>query len=271
MLSLCLCHLWAALSLYEQDTVISEWEDFLEGIASSPRPSTVERHDLAVDASDFPRHPHWCSRPEGLDANASAAQADRRCANSLQSLEGHGSSGGGGGGGGGGGSRGGQIDTCSTHPLQNVSDADDCPSQRVGDRPQHAPGASARSESIESVLDGSGNAIIVGGEDDALEVPEVADKPVPMDDDAEETGFGSACYAGVETRPKDGSEESHGISTPFASIDRSSVVRRSGDAEVADDDDSVEPKPELLYAIEFAAASVREGDKTIRLLAEVKG
>lgn len=52
-------------SLYEQDTVITEWEDFLEGIVSVPRPAATElghgRHKgLAVDVSDFPAKLPWC-------------------------------------------------------------------------------------------------------------------------------------------------------------------------------------------------------------------
>ncbi|CAM9506285.1 unnamed protein product [Ectocarpus sp. 12 AP-2014] len=52
--------------LYEQDTVITEWEDFLEGIVSVPRPAATElghgRHKgLAVDVSDFPAKLPWCS------------------------------------------------------------------------------------------------------------------------------------------------------------------------------------------------------------------
>ncbi|CAN0092911.1 unnamed protein product, partial [Ectocarpus sp. 8 AP-2014] len=51
--------------LYEQDTVVTEWEDFLEGIVSVPRPAATElghgRHKgLAVDVSDFPAKLPWC-------------------------------------------------------------------------------------------------------------------------------------------------------------------------------------------------------------------
>ncbi|CBJ48561.1 putative methyltransferase [Ectocarpus siliculosus] len=65
--------------LYEQDTVITEWEDFLEGIVSVPRPAATElghgRHKgLAVDVSDFPDKLPWCSAC-GLMANISLGQA----------------------------------------------------------------------------------------------------------------------------------------------------------------------------------------------------
>ena len=84
----------------------------------------------------------------------------------------------------------------------------------------------------------------------------------------DDTGVGSGSGStAVVTSPKDGSDESHGMSTQFASLGTSSVIHRSGDAEVAEN--SVEDKPELLYAIEFSVAPARKGDKTIRLLAEV--
>lgn len=48
-------------SLYEQTSVVDEWEDFLEGIVSVPRPPPTERNlGLAVDASDFPTKLSWC-------------------------------------------------------------------------------------------------------------------------------------------------------------------------------------------------------------------
>lgn len=62
------------------------------------------------------------------------------------------------------------------------------------------------------------------------------------------------------------------VAAPLASLGKSSVIHRSGDAKLATAAaaaDSVEHKPELLYAIEFTVASAREGDKTVRLLAEV--
>ena len=65
----------SSLSLYEQDDVISEWEDFLEGIASSPRPPAVERHTLAVDASDFTRKPEWRNHPKSPNDNVDAIDA----------------------------------------------------------------------------------------------------------------------------------------------------------------------------------------------------
>lgn len=43
---------------------MTEWEYFLEGIASSPRPPSVEHREFAVDASDFrtrfAREFEWC-------------------------------------------------------------------------------------------------------------------------------------------------------------------------------------------------------------------
>lgn len=57
--------------LYEQDSVVTEWEHFLEGIASSPRPPSVEHREFAVDASDFPtlfaREFNWCHRTDHSD------------------------------------------------------------------------------------------------------------------------------------------------------------------------------------------------------------
>lgn len=69
----CLATHTVEISLYEQDGVVREWEDFLEGIVSVPRPAHTEqrrlhrRHErryggLAVDASDFPAKLSWCSR-----------------------------------------------------------------------------------------------------------------------------------------------------------------------------------------------------------------
>lgn len=52
---------WESLSLFEQDSVVAEWEGFLEGIVSVPRPAPTDRSlGLAVDASDFPRNVPWC-------------------------------------------------------------------------------------------------------------------------------------------------------------------------------------------------------------------
>lgn len=52
---------WQPPSLFEQDSVVAEWEEFLEGVVSVPRPLPTERNlDLAVDASDFPRKVPWC-------------------------------------------------------------------------------------------------------------------------------------------------------------------------------------------------------------------
>lgn len=42
--------------MYEQDSVVTEWEDFLQGIACSPRPPSVQNRELAVDASNFPKY-----------------------------------------------------------------------------------------------------------------------------------------------------------------------------------------------------------------------
>ena len=48
-------------SLYEQDAVVVEWEDFLEGIISVPRPPPTERqYGLAVDAANFSSKLPWC-------------------------------------------------------------------------------------------------------------------------------------------------------------------------------------------------------------------
>lgn len=188
--------------------------------------------------------------------------------------------------------------------------------------------AAARNESIENILDGT---TIATANDGAIKNWEVADKIVPT---GEDTGVGleSGYYTDVATRREHRSEESGGMSTPLASLGkssvirqsgdaevavplaslgkssvtrqsgdaevsaplasrgkssvihqsgdaevaatlaslgRSSVVRQSGDAEVAEDDSEVEDKPELLYAVEFSAASARDGDETVRLLAEV--
>ncbi|CAM9831484.1 unnamed protein product [Ectocarpus fasciculatus] len=62
--------------LYEQDTVITEWEDFLEGIVSVPRPAATElghgRHEgLAVDVSDFPAKLPWCSNSNNNSSSSS--------------------------------------------------------------------------------------------------------------------------------------------------------------------------------------------------------
>lgn len=52
---------WQPLSLFEQDSVVAEWEGFLEGIVSVPRPAETDRSlGLAVDASNFPRKVPWC-------------------------------------------------------------------------------------------------------------------------------------------------------------------------------------------------------------------
>ncbi|CAM9872834.1 unnamed protein product, partial [Scytosiphon promiscuus] len=61
--------------LYERDEVVTEWEDFLEGIINVPRPAPVDwrrynqrlgqHEDLAVDASDFPARLSWCSGTSG--------------------------------------------------------------------------------------------------------------------------------------------------------------------------------------------------------------
>lgn len=57
---------WNSPSLFEQDSVIAEWEGFLEGIVSVPRPLPTERNlGLAVDASDFPRTSPWCRLVSG--------------------------------------------------------------------------------------------------------------------------------------------------------------------------------------------------------------
>lgn len=52
--------------LYEQDSVVREWEQFLEAIVTSPRPAPLEHRVSAVDATDFPRKLNenfeWCKR-----------------------------------------------------------------------------------------------------------------------------------------------------------------------------------------------------------------
>lgn len=51
--------------LYDQDSVVAEWEAFLEGIAFAPRPHPVEWNNLAVDARNFSRPLAWCSSNVG--------------------------------------------------------------------------------------------------------------------------------------------------------------------------------------------------------------
>lgn len=71
--------------------------------------------------------------------------------------------------------------------------------------------------------------------------------------------------------PQSGNAE---VSAPLASLGKSSAIGQPDNAEIAaadDDDDLTEHKPDLLYTTEFSAASEREGDEDVRLLAEVNG
>lgn len=69
--------------------------------------------------------------------------------------------------------------------------------------------------------------------------------------------------------PQSGNAE---VTAPLASLGKYLAIGQSDNAEItaaADNDDSAEHKPELLYTIEFSAAPAREGDEDVRLLAEV--
>lgn len=59
--------------IFEQDSVVEEWENFLVGIASSPRPPPLERHRLAVDSSNFTR----CEARRHSDIDAGDVVVDR--------------------------------------------------------------------------------------------------------------------------------------------------------------------------------------------------
>lgn len=55
--------------LYGQDSVVAEWEAFLEGIAFAPRPHPAKRNNFAVDAGNFSRPLAWCSSDVGGNGN----------------------------------------------------------------------------------------------------------------------------------------------------------------------------------------------------------
>lgn len=60
--------------LYEQDSVVAEWEEFLEGIVTSRRPPPVAQHGLAVDASNFTRIYPWCTSGVGSGDDGGGGQ-----------------------------------------------------------------------------------------------------------------------------------------------------------------------------------------------------
>lgn len=79
-----------SLRLYEQDSVVTEWEHFLQGIACSPRPPSVKNREFAVDASNFSKCPGGvtcCTHDGHLDSADGDAASLRIETGTLRPLE----------------------------------------------------------------------------------------------------------------------------------------------------------------------------------------
>lgn len=214
---------------------MTEWEEFLEGIVSSPRPLPVERHGLAVDASDFSPRFRQCDSLAG-DGEVADGRGNRNRDIAVPSFDG--------------GDGGSGVDFNASDP----------------DRLQDCDGAN-----LHEARHGIEGLHFVGGVHEGRHGGgDVYSKDLLSSRD--ET-LREAAKAGIDTDPTlvvmrgEVGTNSKEVSHSSAALGRPEVLGDSDGAILADS--TAKENRELIYAIEVSVAPAYVGGEPMRLSAEV--